>query len=155
MDLVIGRGEWRRKRGSPVPWRQENCLLEQIKTDPKGWNILSRPPLVSYASIGTGPIEGEFQKPGLFNGDKFYVSNGTLYRGAVSIGSLDGSGEVIWAAGIEEIVITRGQSAWSYNGTNLAAVAFPDGARSQQRQLDGSALHLCAQRLWALLLVGA
>jgi hypothetical protein len=128
MDLVIGRGEWRRKRGSPVPWRQENCLLEQIKTDPKGWNILSRPPLVSYASIGTGPIEGEFQKPGLFNGDKFYVSNGTLYRGAVSIGSLDGSGEVIWAAGIEEIVITRGQSAWSYNGTNLAAVAFPDGA---------------------------
>jgi hypothetical protein len=128
MDLVIGRGEWRRKRGSPVPWRQENCLLEQIKTDPKGWNILSRPPLVSYASIGTGPIEGEFQKPGLFNGDKFYVSNGTLYREGVSIGALDGTGEVIWAAGIEEIVITRGQSAWSYNGTNLAAVAFPDGA---------------------------
>jgi hypothetical protein len=41
MDLVIGRGEWRRKRGAPVPWRQENCLLDEVKTDPKGWNILS------------------------------------------------------------------------------------------------------------------
>jgi hypothetical protein len=129
MDLVIGRGEWRRKRGAPVPWRQENCLLDEVKTDPKGWNILSRPPLVSYTSIGTGPIEGEFQKPGLFNGDKFYVSNGTLYREGVSLGALDGTGVVIWAAGIGEIVITRGASAWSYNGTNLAAVAFPDGAQ--------------------------
>jgi hypothetical protein len=128
MDLVIGRGEWQRKRGAPVPWRQENCLLDQVKTDPKGWNILSRPPLVSYASIGSGPIEGEFQKPGLFNGDKFYVSNGSLYRESTLIGALDGNGEVIWAAGIGEIVVTRGQSAWSYDGT-LAAVVFPDGAQ--------------------------
>jgi len=128
MDLVIGRGEWRRKRGAPVPWRQENCLLDEVKTDPKGWNILSRPPLVSYATRGSGPIEGAFQKPGLFNGDKFYVSDGTFYREGASLGALDGTGEVIWAAGVEEIVVTRGASAWSYNGTDLVAVAFPDGA---------------------------
>jgi hypothetical protein len=128
MDLAIGRGEWRRRRGAPVPWRQENCLLEEVRTDPKGWNILSRPPLVSYASIGAGPIEGAFQKSGLFNGDKFYVSNGTLYRETASLGAIDGTGDVWWAAGIGEIVVGRGASAWSYNGTNLAAVAFPDGA---------------------------
>jgi hypothetical protein len=128
MELVIGRGEWRRKRGAPVPWRQENCLLDEVKTDPRGWNILSRPPLVSYATRGAGPVQGSFQKPGLFNGDKFYISNGRLYREGVDKGAIDGNGEVIWAAGIGEIVITRGASAWSYNGTNLQAVAFPDGA---------------------------
>jgi hypothetical protein len=129
MELVIGRGEWRRKRGAPVPWRQENCLLDEVKTDPRGWNILSRPPLVSYASRGAGPIQGAFQKPGLFSGDKFYVSNGHLFREGVDKGAIDGSGEVIWAAGIGELLVTRGASAWSYNGTNLAAVAFPDSAQ--------------------------
>jgi hypothetical protein len=128
MELVIGRGEWRRKRGAPVPWRQENCLLDEVKTDPKGWNILSRPAAGFLRLDRHGPIQGEFQKPGLFNGDKFYVSNGHLYREG-SLGAIDGTGEVIWAAGIGEIVVTRGASAWSYNGTNLAAVAFPDGAQ--------------------------
>ena len=102
MELVIGRGEWDRKRGAPVPWRQENCFLDQVKTDPKGFNILSRPPLVEYTTVGTGPIEGAFQKAGLFGGDLFTVSNGTLYRDGASLGALDGTGAVICAAGIAE-----------------------------------------------------
>lgn len=123
MDLVLGRGEWHRERGNFPPWRQENCLLEEAKTDPKGYNILSRPPLVQDSMRGAGPIEGIFQKTGLFNGDIFCVSFGVLYRGATPLGALDGSGVVIWAAGTNELVITRGTSAWSYNGTDLVAIA--------------------------------
>jgi hypothetical protein len=123
MDLALGRGEWHRERGNFPPWRQENCLLEEAKTDPKGYNILSRPPLVQDSMRGAGPIEGIFQKTGLFNGDIFCVSFGVLYRGATPLGALDGSGVVIWAAGTNELVITRGTSAWSYNGTDLVAIA--------------------------------
>lgn len=129
MELVIGRGEWQRRRGNPVPWRQENILLEEVKTDPKGWNLLSRPPLVTFSARGPGPIQGAFYKPGLFSDDKFYISGGHFYRDTADLGAIDGTGEPIWAAGNGEIVVTRGQSAWSYNGTDLVAIAFPDGAQ--------------------------
>jgi hypothetical protein len=128
MDLALGRSAWDRQRGAFPPWRQENVLLEETKTDPKGYNILSRPPLAQQYSWGSGPVHGVFSKPGLFNGAKFALSGNTLYRDGVALGTIDGSGPVSWAAGTDELVVARGQSAWSYNGTNLLAIAFPDGA---------------------------
>ena len=125
----MARGEWARHRGRFVPWRQENCLVEEAKTDPKGFNILSRPPLAQAYTRGTGPLQGIYQRPGLFNGDTFTVSGGHLFRAGADLGAIDGTGPVIWASGNSELVVTRGASAWSYNGTNLAAIAFPDGAQ--------------------------
>jgi hypothetical protein len=126
-DLVIGQGEWQRKRGSPVPWRMENCHLDEVKTDPKGWNILSRPPLVEGSTVGSGPMRGAIHKAGLFNGDTFWVSGGHLYRNSTDLGAIDGSGIPIFAAGDSELLVTCGASAWSFNGVNLAAVATPGG----------------------------
>lgn len=128
MELVIGRGAWQRDRGAFPPWRQENCLLEETKTDPKQYNILSRPPLASYYSWGSGPVHGIFYKPGLFGGAIFAVIGGNLYKDGVSLGTIAGSGPVSWAAGNSELVVTRGTTARSYNGTTLANIAFPDGA---------------------------
>jgi hypothetical protein len=128
MELVIGRGAQDRERGAFPPWLQTNMLLEETATDPKQYNLLSRPPLASYATRGSGPINGIFYKPGLFAGALFSVSGGTLYKDGVSLGAINGTGPVKWAAGIDEVVLTRGQTAYSYNGTNLQAIAFPDGA---------------------------
>lgn len=129
MELVLGRGDSQRQRGAFVPWRQVNCLLEPTATDAKQYNLLSRPPLVEYDSYGSGPTHGVYQKPGLFGGDIFALIGNTLYRAGVAIaGAVDGSGPVSWAGGNAELVFARGESAYSYNGTNLAAISFPDGA---------------------------
>lgn len=128
MELTFGRGHFKRDRGAAVPFRQVNLLLEETPTDPKRYNLLSRPPLVAYYNWGPGPIHGIYQKSGLFNGAVFVVSGGNLYKDGVLVGAIGGTGPVIWAGGNGELVLTRGASAYSYNGTNLAAIAFPDGA---------------------------
>jgi hypothetical protein len=128
MDLVIGRGAFDRHRGSFPPWQQENALLEPAKTDPKQYNLLSRPPLLAFLTRGTGPIHGMFQRLGLFGGSLFCVSGSTLYKDGTSLGTINGTGPVKWAGGNAELVVTRGQTAYSYNGTDLQAIAFPDGA---------------------------
>ncbi len=126
MDLVIGRGHYRRDRGAFVPWRQCNVLLEPTPTDEKRYNILSRPPMASAYTWGSGPIDGLFQRDGLFGGAKFAVSGNVLYMDGAPLGSIDGTGPVKWAGGNDELVVTRGLTAWSYNGTDLAAIVFPD-----------------------------
>jgi hypothetical protein len=133
MELVIGRGAFSRDRGAFPPWRQENCLLEPSKTDPKGYNILSRPPLAAYYTWGTGAVHGVFQRDGLFGGDLFAVigtaPNRVLYRNGVSKGTINGTGPISWAGGFAELVVTGGATAYSYNGTgNAAAIVFPDSA---------------------------
>lgn len=129
MDLVIGCGAWERERGAFPQWVQENVLLEEAKTDPKQFNLLSRPPLLSYYDWGTGPIRGTFQRLGLFNGDLFVISGSTLYRNGVAKGTINGSGPAWFAGGNAELCCGLGQSAYSYNGTgNAAAISFPDGA---------------------------
>jgi len=126
MDLVIGRGTFRRERGSFVPWRQKNCLLEPTPTDEKQYNLLSRPPLVEAYDWGEGPVYGTFQRDGLFNGDLFAVSGNELYRDGDLIGTIEGGGPVMWAGGNAELVLTRGTIAYSYNGIDLEAIEMPD-----------------------------
>lgn len=132
MDLALGRGEFSKARGSFMPWRQVNMLLEPTPTDPKQFNLLSRPPLAAYYLWGTGPVQGVFQRNNLFGGSVFAVIGAdgarVLYKDGVSLGAVNGTGPVIWAAGFDELVVTGGATAYSYNGTTLAAIAFPDSA---------------------------
>jgi len=128
MDLALARGASERVRGAFPPWRQVNVLLEETATDPKQYNLLSRPPLVAIFNWGTGPIRGILQKPGLFGGAYFVVSGAELRMNGVLLGTVNGSGPCVMAGGNAELVVTCGQTAYSYNGTDLAAIAFPDGA---------------------------
>jgi hypothetical protein len=128
MELALARGSSERENGNFPPLALVNMLAEPSMSDPEGVSLLSRPPMVEFASIGAGPINGTYQRPGLFGGDLFTVSGNTLYRSGIAIGAINGSGPVSWASSRTELVLTRGQSAWSFNGTNLAAVVFPDGA---------------------------
>lgn len=127
MDLVLGRGAFARQRGQWVPWRQVNCMLEATPSDPKQYNLLSRPPMAQAYTYGSGPVHGVFWKAGLFGGAIFAVVGTTLYRDGVSLGTIDGTGPVSWAGGNAELCLTRGASGYSYDGATLAAIAMPGG----------------------------
>ena len=128
-SLPFGKTSYKRDNGDMPRLRLVNMVAEPAPTGEQGV-LLSRLPLVQDgADIGTGPIHGIFQKDGVLGGDTFVVSGSTLYRGAVALGVVGGSGPVRWAASASEIVVTRGDQAYSYNGTNFQTIALPDGDR--------------------------
>jgi hypothetical protein len=109
--------------------RLVNMIAEPSPTSEQGVALISRLPLVMDTTVGAGPINGIFQQDGVFNGDTFVLSGNKLYRGAVLLGTITGTGPVSWAASANEVVVTRGGDAFSYNGTNLAAITLPNGDR--------------------------
>lgn len=127
-SVSYGSGAYRRNNGNFPELKLVNMFVEQAKTSENQVALLSRKGLSSFASRGTGPITGIFQQAGVFSGDQFVVSGGTLYRGATSLGTIAGTGPVSFAASASELLVTAGTTLYSYNGTNLAAVAFPDSA---------------------------
>lgn len=137
-SINYGAGAYQRDDGNFPPLEVINMFVEKAKTSEQQIALISRPGLTQNATRGSGPINGIFSKPDVFGGDIFTVSNGTLYRGSTSLGAIGGSGPVKWANSATEIVLTRGASAYSYNGTNLAAIVFPDSANVTSVTFIGS-----------------
>lgn len=127
-SIAYGTSSYKRTNGNLPPLTLVNMFVEQAKTSEKQIELLSRPGLVASYTAGAGPITGIFSKKGTFGGDKFTVSNNTLYRNTSSLGAITGTGPVSIDGSDNEVVVTRGGTAYSYNGTNLAAIVFPDTA---------------------------
>jgi hypothetical protein len=127
-SVNYGTGAYKRTNGNFPPLTLVNMFLEQSKTSENQVALISREGLSQSYTAGSGPINGIFSKKGCFSGDKFTVSNNTLYRNTTSLGAITGSGPVSIDGSDNEVVVTRGGTAYSYNGTNLAAIAFPDSA---------------------------
>lgn len=117
-----------RRFGNLPPLKLVNMFAEATPTNEGGVVLQSRPGLEEAYEVGSGPITGIFQQPGLFGGDILTVSGGFLYRGTSLIGFINGSGPVSFASSLAEVVITAGSTMYSYDGTTLTAVSFPDGA---------------------------
>jgi hypothetical protein len=128
MELVLPKGAYRRANGNLPPFELVNMFVEQTPSAKGGLSLLSFPGLASSLTRGSGPINGIYRRADLFSGAIFTVSDTHLYKDGTDLGAINGSGPVSWASTNTELVVTRGQSAYSYNGTNLAAIAFPDGA---------------------------
>ncbi len=126
--IKFGSNTYRRDRGWLPEWRLVNMFMEATPSAENGVVLMSRQPLGITATVGTGPITGIFSQPGTFSGDLFVVSGGTLYRAGVSLGAIDGTGPVSFAASGTEVLVTAGATLYSYNGTNFQAVVFPDTA---------------------------
>lgn len=130
-DLAMSRGVRRRDRGSLRPSVLFNMFLEVDAEAPDGFARQSRQGLGEYASVGSGPINGLFARKGVFGEALFTISDATLYRASTSLGTIAGTGAASFAAGStvssSELLVTRGTTAYSYNGTNLAAISFPAG----------------------------
>jgi len=126
--IEFGTSAYRRDQGDMPELRVVNMMAEQTPTAQGGVTLMSRKGLVEAAETGSGPIQGEFQEPGTFDGDIFVISGGTLYRAGAELGSVGGDGPVSWASSGIEIVVTQGRTAYSYDGTDLEAIIFPDGS---------------------------
>jgi hypothetical protein len=137
-SINYGAGAYDRTDGNFPPLVLINMFVEKAKTSENQIALLSRPGLAEYASRGLSSIDGIFSKPDVFSSDIFVVSGGGLYRGATLLGAIAGTGPVKWANSGTEIVVTRGTTAYSYNGTNLAAIAFPDSANVTSVTFIGS-----------------
>jgi hypothetical protein len=127
-SVAYGAGAYKRSQGSLPPLTLINMFLEQAESSEQGVCLQSREGLSESYTVGSGPINGLFSKQGCFGGDKFSVSNNTLYRNTTSLGAITGTGAVSIDGSDNEVVVTRGGLAYSYNGTNLAAITFPDTA---------------------------
>ncbi len=139
-DIIFGRSAYRRENGRLPELKLVNMFVEATATAAQGIAILSRQRLVENATLGTGPgpVHGIFAKAGVFNGDVFTLSGISLFRNGRVVGTVEGDemvpaaiaggDPVSWAASATEVVVTRGAQAYSYNGVNVAPIAFPDEA---------------------------
>jgi hypothetical protein len=121
-----------------------NCISEAAPTMPSATTaLIARPGLENFATVGTAPIRGVFQKAGLIGGDAFIVANDTCYRvtsgGAVTAltGTIPGSGLVEIDGGLDAdynsiIRIATGSALYKYDSSGLAVVAetFPDSGNA-------------------------
>lgn len=126
--LFYGRGAYRRTNGNLPELRLINLFLEQTPADETGVILQCRRGLEEHAARGNGPIRGIFSQEGAFSGAIFTVSGTTVYKDGTSLGTINGSGPVRWAASATELLVTRGQSLYSYDGATLSAETFPDTA---------------------------
>lgn len=127
MKLDYGTSAFTRTRGNLPPLELVNLYVEKGKTgDPV--ILQSRRALVEDSTHGSGPIRGVFQRDGVFSGDRFAVSGSGFYRGSTLLGAITGAGVVSIATSDTEILVTAGETLYSYNGTDFVAVTFPDDA---------------------------
>lgn len=124
--LDYGKGAYKRSRGNLPELPVINMFVEQSGTD--GIVMQSHKALAEDIMVGSGPVRAKLQKDGVFGGDIFSISGSGFYRNSTLIGIVDGTGVAYIVASDSEVVCGRGQTAYSYNGTNYQAIAFPDGA---------------------------
>ncbi len=119
-------------------------FVEEAPTEETGVVLQSRPPLADRgADMGAGPVEALFQRDGVLSGALFGLSAGSLYKDALSLGMVAGSGPGSIAGNEIGLVATMGAAARYYDGTTLNDIAFPDAA---------SVLHVFtgASRFWLI-----
>lgn len=128
MELAYGRGSYRRSRGNLPELPVINMIAEASRSEQRGVVMQSRRGLVEDDDVGDGPIRGVFEQDGVFAGSRFVVSDDGFYRDGTLLGTIDGTG-VVYIVGIDgEVLVTAGESLWSYDGIDFVAVTFPDSA---------------------------
>lgn len=125
-SLDYGKGAYTRSRGNLPELPVINMFVEQSKAD--GVVMQSHKALKAVTTVGSGPVRLALKKDGVFGGDRFTVSGSGFYRNGDLIGTIDGTGVAYIVASDSEVVVGRGRTAYSYNGSNFQAIAFPDGA---------------------------
>ena len=127
MDLFFGLSEYSRERGNIAELPVVNMIAEAQPSE--GRVVLqSRPGLALEDTIGTGPINGLFQRDGVLGGAIVAVSGDRLHVAGIDRGAIAGGGFVSFAGDEEELVVNAGSLIYQTDGVTLGAMAFPDGA---------------------------
>lgn len=142
-DLIYAISSFARQRGGFPPLPVINMLAETVETETTTV-LQSRPGLENTdITMGTGDMRGLYQADGVLGNALFGVSGDKLYEDGTLVGTIDGNGPVSFCGYSDYIFVCAGESIWSYDGTTLSSIAFPDGA-------DVSKILVAASRLVAI-----
>lgn len=125
-DLAISAGVRRTSRTSIRPSLLYNMRLTKDEEAPDGFARVSRHGLGEYATLGSGPINGLFARKGVFSEALFAISSSAFYRASTSLGTIPGGGPASFAAAATEVLVTRGATPYSYNGTDFVDAGVLD-----------------------------
>jgi hypothetical protein len=103
--------------------------------------LIARFGLATFATVGTAPIRGVFQRDGIFDGDAIILAQETLHRlsadGVVTAftGTVAGDDLVVIDAGLDNngdsvVRIATGSAMYKATGTNVVAETFPDSGNA-------------------------
>ena len=141
MRLQFGTNATERARGDLPALPVVNMFAEAASTEETGVVLQSRPGLLDReVDMGEGPIRALFKGDGVLDGALYGVSDGKLYRENTLIGSINGSGPFSMAGYEDNLFIAGGAQIWTYDGTTLSALSFPDGANVIKVVVGGSRL---------------
>lgn len=116
-----------RDRGNLPELAVVNFFVEQYPSE-ENFVLQSRPGLEnSGTSMGLGPVKRLYQIDGVLDGSMFGVSANAFYKGATSLGAMDGTGPAAIAGFENRIFATQGASLYQYDGTTFATLATPGG----------------------------
>lgn len=137
--MQFGLTAFERARGDLPELPVINMFAEEAPTEQVGVVLQSRPGLSDRVTdMGVGPVTGLFKADGVLAGNLFGISGGSFYAGTFSVGAIDGTGPVSMDGYEDLLFVTAGGGLWSYNGSTLAGVAFPDDASVAKVVVGGS-----------------
>jgi hypothetical protein len=142
MKVPFATTAFNRDRAASPDLQVVNMLAEPSQTEERGVILLSRPGLDELESLGTGPVKALFKADGVLGGKRFAVSGNSLYRDSTLLGAVSFTGPISMAGYSDNLLIAGGASLYGYDGTTLAAIAFPDGA-DVTKVVVGAARALC------------
>lgn len=102
--------------------RLVNMYVEPTPEGPVATARFQRPGLYSVAELGGGPVRATF----LWQGFRFTVSGGLVWRDSVNIGTVPEEGVCRWAISDEEIVIIAGNRAYYVTTEEVSRILDPD-----------------------------
>lgn len=116
------------RRADPPEVRLVNCYAEQVPAEKEQVILLPRPALTTTQTLGSGPINGLFQRPGVLSGAVHVVSGQALYQDGAAIGAIANAGQVQMAAADGAVLIATSGAFYRATHGAVAPIAFPDGA---------------------------
>lgn len=126
--LQYGLSTFERAKGDLPQLPVVNMYAEEAPSEETGVVLQSRNGLSDRGvTVGTD-IKAIFQRDRVLSGGRFFISGGRLYQDATDLGAIDGSGFASIAGFENRIFATQGGSLYTYDGTTLSAVSFPDSA---------------------------
>ena len=143
-QIALGLATSKRQTTWRPEFRLVNWLAEKNEANTfSGVDLIQRPGLAPFATVGTGPIRGLFRQAGTFGGDFVSVSDDELYRTddigvSTLVGSVPGSLRTTFAATASRMLVVSDTVAFSTTGASVTTIAMPDSRPvSSVAQLNG------------------
>lgn len=130
VTIPLGLGDWESPAQNILRVRLRNMYLIDNPQSADDVSRIGRPTLTRFKNFSSSPVVGAFQQEGVLSGVWLMVAGTTLwsYNGTsfTNIGTISGTDYPQFAATADRVLITRGGTAYAYDGTTLSTIVMPD-----------------------------